>query len=390
MQKFVYGTLVFLLVMAPALRYLAAPWIWICLTGAGILFVITYFDKNRAIKFISLNVGVIMLTFGLFEAYLWRGEITPSPPPPIPNGIQWAGGTLYPASNNLSLRPGVSVTATKYIQGNIVYQVRYTTNAHGLRHSPAAKTAEATCILFFGGSFTFGEGVNDAETLPYRVAVKTDRAYQVYNFGMPGFGPQQMLRAIEQGFVAEVIGDCEPHYIFYHTIPNHAARAAGIPAFTQGSPKYVLDETNQPVYAGTYPTDDDAHLPYPLRRIKWQLEKSRTYQNLFAGERSMTARDLDLYLAIVQQSQRLLTTQYPTAEFHIIMWHSNPDEPFVQGLSHTFASGAVKVHPITDILVPQAGQTWGESFHLSVYDDHPNPTAYDGIATYIVNNIIAP
>ena len=51
-------------------------------------------------------------------------------------------------------------------------------------------------INFFGGSQTFGEGLNDDETIPALVQKKT-RVHRVYNYAYRGYGPHQMLRMIE-------------------------------------------------------------------------------------------------------------------------------------------------------------------------------------------------
>ena len=80
----------------------------------------------------------------------------------------------------------------------------YTIGPNGLRVSPPyEEVADVPCALFFGGSFTFGTGVEDDEALPYVAGILSEGKYRVYNFGYRGYGPHQMLAALESGLRSE-------------------------------------------------------------------------------------------------------------------------------------------------------------------------------------------
>ena len=68
--------------------------------------------------------------------------------------------------------PNRVVEAWKIVGSDRIYDVTYTIDSHGLRKTPGitASAAARSAFLFFGGSFTFGEGLNDDETLPYQFA----------------------------------------------------------------------------------------------------------------------------------------------------------------------------------------------------------------------------
>jgi hypothetical protein len=55
----------------------------------------------------------------------------------------------------------------------------------------------------FGCSFTFREGVEDREAMPYLVGELSK--YIVYNFGFHGYGAHQMLSALEYGIVDRIV-----------------------------------------------------------------------------------------------------------------------------------------------------------------------------------------
>src|SRR5690606_28602961 len=63
--------------------------------------------------------------------------------------------------------PLVTVQA-RLVQGNhVVYDVLYRINGSGIRKHPHEPRSSKRAVLFFGGSYTFGEGVNDDQTLPF-------------------------------------------------------------------------------------------------------------------------------------------------------------------------------------------------------------------------------
>jgi len=99
-------------------------------------------------------------------------------------------------------RPNSQVTLVKRKLGKVVFEATYTADHYSRRVTPSPEVTPAppTALLFFGGSYTFGEGVNDDETMPACVAAQTDEC-QVHNYGLPGAGPQHMLEQLRaEGF----------------------------------------------------------------------------------------------------------------------------------------------------------------------------------------------
>src|SRR5262245_8045495 len=72
----------------------------------------------------------------------------------------------------------------------VIYDVVYTTGADHFRAVPAADHPER-CVLLFGDSFTFGEGVNDDETSAAQIIIKSKGKVTAKNFGVAGWGPHQ-------------------------------------------------------------------------------------------------------------------------------------------------------------------------------------------------------
>ena len=90
---------------------------------------------------------------------------------------------------------GTASRSTLIYRGRVIYDTTYTIGPDGLRiEPPVATTAAQGCVLFFGDSVTFGEGLHDDETMPYRVALEMGSAWRVYNYSFHGYGAQHDAR----------------------------------------------------------------------------------------------------------------------------------------------------------------------------------------------------
>ncbi len=55
-----------------------------------------------------------------------------------------------------------------------------------------------------------GAGLEDDETLSYQVGVQSGGRYRTFNFAANGYGPAQMLAAIETGMVGRIVDTTPP------------------------------------------------------------------------------------------------------------------------------------------------------------------------------------
>ena len=144
---------------------------------------------------------------------------------------QWAGDYRegYFIDNEiLGYAPskGRKVNSRKYVRGELVYDVTYTINDQGLRSTPQYEWQRGDLgIVFFGGSNTFGEGLDDDETLPFLVGEVSE--HNVYNFAFHGYGPHQMLSAIQHRLVDGIVRH-DRIVIIDPTHHSHVARIAGL------------------------------------------------------------------------------------------------------------------------------------------------------------------
>ncbi len=140
--------------------------------------------RDFALICASLSVGFVGI-----EVVLWR--LNNSPTTFREKGMWGIKGEM-----GLSpIRPEVIHEKKVAAAGNVIFDVSFTIEPDLTRKIVSPPTAPL--VAFFGGSFTYGASVNDGDTLPQIFAEFTIGAYRVVNLGVSGYGPQQMLRALE-------------------------------------------------------------------------------------------------------------------------------------------------------------------------------------------------
>jgi hypothetical protein len=183
--------------------------------------------------------------------------------------------------------------------GSVIYDVDYTIDEYRNRQVISAPTG--TSVAFFGDSMTFGQGLPDAETLPYVFADVTGYRLRVLNLAFPGYGPQQFLRALETDMFRDLL--TKPRLFVFLTAPWHAERSACTSNFVLRAPRYVMVE-GRPAYKGKC----IGHWPIWLR---YWLTRTAIYsvffEPVFGGA---GPADMDLYIAVLIQAGQLARERY--------------------------------------------------------------------------------
>jgi len=370
-----------------ALKGFSAPYLWILLTWASVFLCALWLAPRARNVWIGL-VALVGVLAGL-EGYFWASQNW------IFTEIKKEGTFEWVPDDLLGFRAarGVAQTESKSYKGKKLYDVVYTMDPNGLRvasaHPPSTK-ANLPCVLFFGGAYTFGWGLNDQETLPYRVSVRSGGKYRVYNLGFITHGAQQMLASLDHDLVSKEV-ECAPRdvkYVIYSAIPDHVRRAAGLRTIDHlHGPRYVLGADGAVSYQGQFGEKQTL-----TQKIENQLAKSWLYRKLVGGDaiyyRRYRDADVALYVAIVNNARKRVTSLYPDAEFHVLLWE-NDDLDRSGALAKKMLKGlrdaGLTVHRIDEIL-PGAAEDKPEYF-LGGWDPHPNAFADDRIAEFVVGHI---
>jgi hypothetical protein len=268
--------------------------------------------------------------------------------------------------------PNSETEFREFLNGRLIVDVTYTIDANGLRKIPAPARGWSHKVAFFGCSFMFGHGVEDDQTLPYYFVRDSSGVFEGFNFAGEGWGPHQMLREIENGFVRRVAGT--PDLAIYEAIPDHLRRVAGRAPWEDG-PKYEICPGDEACYSGPY------HSAYYNLYRRW-LNESWTVKYIddhFA--RLSGASDIPLFLAVLRRTRFLLEKN--GTRFMIVLWDQNElartmitalraNRFDVIAISSVVSQGARKGHPLTQL------------------DRHPSPETNKAIAMYLWSNVVAP
>ena len=389
------------------LVYVPNPYIYLAILWAIVCVVASMMARRSWAKALWVNLAAVALTLGAAEVYFSKAYFSDEPPRETEYSEDntdrgntdiidlFQHGMLGWAPAN-----GRSFIERARFESELLYEVKYTIDDHGLRITsafPPADTRRRTsnCLLFFGDSFTFGEGVKDDETMPYRVSEKTQKRYQTYNFAFLGYGPHHMLAQLQEGLVDAAI-ECKPAVVIYQALPDHVSRAAGLEAWSQFGPKYVSDKDRSVHRSGQFEEEKPhgvlgrfrAFHRYLPKDAKRYLEKSAMYRALLFMHRPVNDDDIDVFLRIVNRSRRIIESRYIGASFHIVFWDFSGENPveskIIEGLRHQ----GIPVHLISTILPDYRGHE--ERFKIHHADGHPNPLAHDLVADYIVKTIVNP
>lgn len=287
-------------------------------------------------------------------------------------------------------KPNTTATAHKSTQsGKSLYNVSYTTDELGWRITPSSKLDSSSCVLFFGDSFTIGEGVQDNETLPFYFGTHANA--RIYNFGFHGYGPHQALALVQSGEIARIVKDCQSVLAIYESLPGHIARAGGFSPWEQGTnaPRFYLDPSGSLKWGNAY-LHQSPVLAKLAPKLKARLAQSYLYKLLqpsYEYDESYNA----LYFAIIDTLQKQLKEQFG-AHFTLVLWDATDlsDEierkeshAIIKHYKNGLGGGAMDLVLVSEILPNYKQQR--EVYGIDRCDLHPNAKANEQIARYLVD-----
>ena len=355
------------------------------------LFLSYKFKKFNFWKGFFFNLGILMLLGGLTEGYFtWfkasvirEGEIQ-TKEDFLHGGDYYVSDAArgYAAGNN------IKKIVKKTLKGKVIYDVIYTTNGFGLRVSPhdvdgSGKELNKNYVdaFFFGDSFTYGEGVNDDETLPYLFEKFSGGRYRAYNLAFHGYGPQQMLRVIETGFLEKIVSGQRPRVIVYEALVQHIERAVGKLIWDAKVPRYNLSGSGTPKYAGTFAND-----PALKKNLEYSKSLANPRSNLLAqtgitrlvGE-DRTPEDIRLFVQIVVQTKKLVEKKY-NGKFYVVLWPLGDKDANV--VINSLENNGVEIITVDQIF--KKYQDSPDNYQIP-NDNHPTKLANERIAHYLLD-----
>ncbi|MDR0338851.1 MAG: hypothetical protein LBH65_01080, partial [Desulfovibrio sp.] len=359
------------------------PWQWVLAFfswGMGAAF-LTAFPASERAKNIGLTAATLFLL--LFAVEAWLAFDHPGPTRVEQGDLESARAArgdpgLIPYLANLERNDPVLGTrpkkaalrvSSKVVQnGKLLYDVVYSSLESGWRVTPQNPGA-TKAVVFFGCSFTFGQGLEDQESIPYRVAELLGPDYQVFNFALYGYGAHQMLAQIQNGFVDDIVRRYASVQAYFITIDGHELRCSAAADWVKSGPLYLV-KNGMVCYSG-----DIADRPRPKKPLLDRLSRGcLLYERFFKQPDARLEEYRCQHVAILAESARELRESFHIP-LTVLLW---PDAPYGEAL---LSEG------VDAISLDPALPEWSRDKERYVIKDdwHPNAFAADQTARFIAD-----
>lgn len=220
---------------------------------------------------------------------------------------------------------GRQVNCRLSVAGRLLWDVHYSTDSFGRRTTVVPQsTIPQSRIVLFGCSFLFGEGSEDGQTIASQLCTEIPES-QGFNYGVPGWGTQQMLALLESGRISREVPQGVQLGIYLYLPEIHEARVVGDMDFMNSSnidfPFYSLDSLGKLRRHGSFRTGR------PLTNLFYDIaQASRTRALLGLNFPKRSSHHYLLTASIIDQSRQLFVQQFPDARFLMVCYPGPADE----------------------------------------------------------------
>jgi len=360
-----FGLLLFPLAYILFKKFSEFSWIVILLATFTYLLLFGLKIKKEKVKILLFNISAIFFALFICESYF-----------SIKNMSLKNGNTIKVLGNYIKPHPYLGYGPKKFdvynvksiINTDTIYNVSYTIS-DGLRYTPNSNEESLDCVLFFGCSFTFGEGLSDSSTIPFFFNQYANQHYKVFNYGFRGYGPHQMLANIENRVPKDIQVFKNKKIAIFTFFYDHIPRAAGYRIIDPKEPRYeIVDGSLRKV--GTL-----SKLPRWMSSMLWQ---SHTYRKLFI-RKNTSHYDLMRTIEIIKKAKDILLKN------NVILYIVVLDE-LEKNDDDIYFLNEMKRNNIKTFLVSNAIPDYFEkrdNYILHLLDRHTNGLANEKIAKYL-------
>jgi hypothetical protein len=229
-------------------------------------------------------------------------------------------------------------------------------------NNPTTNGKKDKYAVFFGCSFTYGDGVQNTQTMPYYFQQYAS-SYHAYNYGFLAYSPLQTLALLQKKNIRAQIPDSSGFGVFTY-INDHIDRT--IPAsrwiiFQQGRFPNLINNTLQT--DGTYRNK---------HRIKYELLNwagNSNIWNYFRINLPKTHNDThyQLIVDVILESKKEFIKQFHHDKFYVIIF---PGQVITQSMREMFQKANLKVYDYSKLFNL-------EKYMLDTDASHPKGVAYE-------------
>ena len=364
-----------LVILAIGLALRSALWACVAAAMLGVAGVVLFRGNRwRSGALLATALALSLVALDLFAGFLSpkavnMGVVTRTIP-------QW----WPPPDPILGFRPkpDSEVIATATWGDELVYRQTYHFDSVAARVTPPAPPASDT-YLFIGDSFIFGQGLADDQTVASQFTRLNTPAARTVNFGVPGYGPNHLVRAFEAGLYDRYI-DQKVKAVVTWIIPAHLQRVTGDGSWLGSSPRYVLDD-GKLRFTGTF---NEHRWRDPLAGLHYLLGEHFAFIEAI-GQKQRQEQQIELFLAMMAKLQAEARAKFNAPLVIIYSW---PDESTQNRYGDSkveqplLVATLVKLRQLGAPMLSVADATQGETAArlMIPHDGHPSAFSTERIA----------
>jgi len=293
--------------------------------------------------------------------------------------LEYSHERYYEIEPRLGYRPfaNTSIRSSLTKSGRTCYDITYETDQYHRRITPVADPEQRDqYALFFGGSYAYGEGVAEDETLPSHFA-RLAPQYRPYNYAFHGYGPQNMLAKLQGVDIREEVPEAEGICVYVYLPDYHEKRAVGsMQVFTgwgNALPYYRLDQTDRVV------RNDDFERGRPFVSSLYSLINTSNIVTYFKLDVPIVMRKSHYYVTarILNEAKKEFQKKFQSDNFYVLIYpHDLKKAKIIDYLEEL----GIKYFSY-DLFKP-----FQEGYYIKG-DCHPNSHAFETIAHKLARDI---
>ena len=283
----------------------------------------------------------------------------------------------------LGLIPNCNCREIYKQENQIVWDVEYTIDSFSRRVTPdSINKIKNEFIIFYGGSRVFGTGVNDDETLPNHFQ-KLISNFTVYNYGIPGAGPNIFLKKHQNQVFQNEIRHKKGLFLYVYDI-SQTSRILGASKDTWSytTPYYDLDENDELAYLGNFWSGRF------LQSVFYYFgEKTAIYQNTYTNsslfpKKNLNAKEIkiikQIFLKMKIESEKINGSKFAVVFFAV------PKNPIINMVWNLLLESGIEVLVIDQSLSP----IYNSDHYFKFDPRHPTSIGYNLQAQLLLKELI--
>ncbi|MDD5021541.1 MAG: hypothetical protein PHR82_05305 [Endomicrobiaceae bacterium] len=246
----------------------------------------------------------------------------------------------------------------------VIYDVCYSLLPSGFRYTKCNWNSD-NIYVFLGGSFTFGSGLNDNETLPYYFSKLMNFGNNVLNLGLGAKGSTTALNILNNDIINKFIEKKPVKLFIYNLINGHSDRNFNVLEFG-AKDNWALENNKW------------RRLKQPFGNIKIIFARSYIFKKIFSPiieEHNRAFYDKYL-LGDLKKIDKIVRVKY-NSKLTIIVW---PDVFYMPDIVNE-----LKNANIDTVILP--GYFMLDEKYRIRNDRHPNAKANEEIANILMEHI---